>query len=307
MSASSPNGGGRLAYLRARESCMDRMCCADPLSILEHGLATQLDSMSGSIGEENMLRIEHQFVRPYAWIEFKFRSLSRRKRVFDACARIGMIVIAIISGVSISVDAPASRTFGVVSFALILIVSIMAELGRSERLAERATMLGHALLALKGEGVALLSGEGPYASLGDPHCTGRYNPNACVPYFLRIVGSIVKRVDADGVVLQVGTGGEKVPISSVMNAFSASSSPQSALPALVSPAPLPAHVSPPSTAPAPSAAPAAASVAAAAVLAIMPSGDPAAADAEAAAEDADDIIGIVLGSKRWMRLYIISL
>ena len=29
--------------------------------------------------------------------------------------------------------------------------------------------------------------------------------------------------------------------------------------------------------------------------------------AEAAAEDADDIIGIVLGSKRWMRLYIISL
>ncbi len=27
----------------------------------------------------------------------------------------------------------------------------------------------------------------------------------------------------------------------------------------------------------------------------------------AAVEDADDIIGIVLGSKRWMRLYIISL
>ena len=29
--------------------------------------------------------------------------------------------------------------------------------------------------------------------------------------------------------------------------------------------------------------------------------------AEAAAEDADDIIGFVLGSKRWIRLYIISL
>ena len=194
---------------------MDRMCCARTESILLHGMSSEIDSISGLSPESRRL-LEAQFIRRVNWTEFKYRSLSRRKRVLDAISRICVIITSILSAINITPQ--TSTTTLIFSFVLVLVFGVLTEWSRSEKLHTRAALLGHAAVALKHEGMDYLCGGGMYASFVDDE-TRAYSHEAALPCFLKSIATIAKKIDEEVVILEGGAGGEKMTATTAANVF----------------------------------------------------------------------------------------